>query len=141
MPSKPPFHKQETRFSCVPACLRMVLLTHGVDVEEGDLRTRCDSTILGTDALKAIDAVRDLGFEGSAKYTLTLSELRELAKVGSFPIVFVSLLPIDALDDIHSLVVLGFSRREVNVLDPLEGERSIPLQTFSAAWGMRHNLV
>jgi hypothetical protein len=119
----------------------MVLLTHGVDVEEGDLRTRCDSTILGTDALKAIDAVRDLGFEGSAKYTLTLSELRELAKVGSFPIVFVSLLPIDALDDIHSLVVLGFSRREVNVLDPLEGERSIPLQTFSAAWGMRHNLA
>lgn len=140
MPSKPPFHEQETRFSCVPACLRMILLSFGVDVSESQLRVRCDSTILGTDALKAVEGARQLGFTGSAKYTLTLDELKDLVAAGQYPIVFVSLLPIDARDDIHALVVTGITQADVLVLDPLSGERAIPLQTFSAAWGMRHNL-
>ncbi|MGH9846476.1 MAG: cysteine peptidase family C39 domain-containing protein [Blastocatellia bacterium] len=51
MPSKPPFHKQETGYSCVPACLRMVLGSFGLDVSEIELRARCDTTPLyGTEA-------------------------------------------------------------------------------------------
>ena len=91
MSLKPPFHKQETRFSCVPACLRMVLLALGVDVSERQLRASCDTTLLGTDALKAVDAARKLGFDGSAKHTLTLDELSDLVEAGHNPIVFVSL--------------------------------------------------
>lgn len=141
MRSKPPFHEQETRFSCVPACLRMVMLSFGVGIPESELRARCDSTILGTNALKAVDAARQLGFTGSAKYTLTLEELKELVAAGQYPIAFVSLLPIDARDDIHALIVTGLTSQDVLVLDPLAGERAIPLQTFSAAWGMRHHLA
>lgn len=141
MPSKLPFHRQETRFSCVPACLRMILLNLGVDVPESQLRADCDSTILGTDALKAVDAARDLGLANSAKQTLTTDELRDLVAEGQHPIVFVSLLPIDARDDIHALVVIGFVEEAVLVLDPLIGERVIPLPRFNAAWGMRHNLA
>ena len=66
MRSKPPFHRQETRFSCVPACLRMLLLSFGLDIPEIELRVRCDTTILGTDALRVVDAARQLGFTGSA---------------------------------------------------------------------------
>ena len=125
----------------MPACLRMVLLSFGVDVPEKELRSRCDCTILGTKALSAVDAARSLGFTGSAKYTLTLEELRYFAAAEQLPIVFVSLLPIDAHDDIHALVVVEFGRQAVAVFDPLRGERTIPLQTFSAAWAMRHNLT
>src|SRR6266404_9552596 len=98
------FHKQETRFSCVPACLRMVLLTFGVDMPESELIVRCDSTILGTNALRAVDAARQLGFAASAKHTLTLDELRDIVAAGLYPIAFVSLLPIDARDDEHAII-------------------------------------
>jgi ABC-type bacteriocin/lantibiotic exporter with double-glycine peptidase domain len=117
------------------------LLNFGIDVPEAELRVRCDSTILGTDALKAVDVARQLGFTHSAKYTLTLDELRELSAAGPYPHRFVSLLPIDAHDDVHSVVVFEITREELMVLDPLSGQRAIPLQTFSAAWGLRHNLA
>ena len=119
----------------------MILLSFGVDIPESELRTRCDSTILGTSALAAVDAARRMGFGASAKYTLTLDELSNLVAAGRYPIVLVSMAPIDAQDDVHALVVTGFGQHEVSVLDPLNGERAIPLPTFTAAWGMRHNLA
>jgi hypothetical protein len=36
----------------VPACLRTVLASFGLDVSESELRTLCDTTIFGTAALK-----------------------------------------------------------------------------------------
>ena len=60
----------------------MVLLAFGVDVPESRLRISCDTTILGTDALRAVDAARQLGFEGSAKHTLTMDELHHLVEGG-----------------------------------------------------------
>lgn len=125
----------------MPACLRMILLSFGIDIPESDLRVRCDSTILGTSALAAVDAARLIGFGASGKYTLTPDELKNLVEAGRYPIVFVSMLPIDARDDLHALVVTGFGQHAVSVLDPLNGGRTIPLPTFTAAWGIRHNLA
>ncbi|MEK6288183.1 MAG: cysteine peptidase family C39 domain-containing protein [Acidobacteriota bacterium] len=141
MPSKPLFHKQETRYSCVPACLRMVFGSFGVDIAEADLREQCDCTPYGTDALLAVDAARQLGFAGTVKHTLTLEELRTVVTEGQHPIVFVDLSPIDGAEDIHTLVVVAVSQYEVSVLDPLKGERLLPLQAFSTAWALRHNLA
>ena len=117
------------------------MLAHGVDVPEAFLRSRCDSTILGTDALKAVDAARSLGFSASAKYTLTLDELKTVVDLDKFPIAFVSMLPIGALDETHAVIVADLTEEVVLLLDPLAGEREIPLNTFTAAWGMRHNLT
>jgi ABC-type bacteriocin/lantibiotic exporter with double-glycine peptidase domain len=50
----------------VPACLRTVLASFGLDIPESELRTLCDTTIFGTAALKAVDAARALGFTGTA---------------------------------------------------------------------------
>ncbi len=141
MSSKPLFHKQEFGYSCVPACLRMVLLSFGVDLPESKLRESCDSTIMGTDALKAVDAVRRLGFINSRKHTLSPEELKEAVTAGHYPIVFVWTFPLDGRDDLHAVVVTGITEEEVTVLDPLQGERSIPNAVFNLAWERRHNLA
>ena len=51
------------------------------------------------------------------------------------------LSPIDGTEDIHTLVVVDVSQYEVRVLDPLKGERLLPLQPFNTAWALRHNLA
>ncbi|MBD2772913.1 cysteine peptidase family C39 domain-containing protein [Iningainema tapete] len=66
MQSRLIFHKQETPYSCVPACLRMMLSAFEVDISEAQLRELCDCTPFGTEALKAVDAVRELGFSSAA---------------------------------------------------------------------------
>jgi ABC-type bacteriocin/lantibiotic exporter with double-glycine peptidase domain len=125
----------------VPACLRMVFAAHGVDVSEADLRAACDCTLAGTDSLQAVDAARAYGFKQSARYTLTLEELTALVEGGSYPIVFVSLKPIDGVRDTHALVLTEVSMQSVTVYDPLRGERILTRQTFSTAWALRHNLT
>ena len=119
----------------------MVLAGFGLEATEAELRRACDTTPLGTDALKAVDCVRSLGFARAAKHTLTVEELAALTAGGIHPITFVSLLPIDGPRDTHALVVIEVSQSVVVVYDPLAGERRLPLPTFHAAWAMRHNLA
>ena len=44
MPDKPRLHKQETNYSCAPACLKMALESLGVTKSEQELRELCDCT-------------------------------------------------------------------------------------------------
>lgn len=141
MKSKLPFYKQETPFSCVPACMRMVLFEKGVILSEAELRHLCDCTPLGIEALKAIDAVRQLRFRKSAKLTLNLQELISMVDDGLFPIVFVNLLPIDGISGGHAIIVVGVESNQVLVYDPLQGKRILDRSTFETAWAMMHNLA
>ena len=141
MPSKPPFHKQETPYSCVPACVRMVLASFGRELSEAALRVLCDCTPFGTEAINAVDAVRQLGFPDTGKHTLSLDELAVQVRRGLSPIVFVNTLPIDGITGGHALVVVGIEQTDVAVYDPLHGERHLPRATFKSAWTMMHNLT
>jgi hypothetical protein len=89
----------------------------------------------------AVEAARALEFVKTAKYTLSLAELRTVVTDGHCPIVFVDLHPIDGLDAIHAMVVVEVSEQAVVVLDPLQGERRFPVDIFTAAWARRHNLA
>jgi ABC-type bacteriocin/lantibiotic exporter with double-glycine peptidase domain len=120
----------------------MVLGSFGLDIAESELRRQCDCTpYFGTDALKVVDVARQFGFAGTAKHTMTLAELRMLLTHGHHPIVFVDLGPIDGIEEVHAVVVVGASQYQIIVLDPLKAERSLPLQAFSTAWAMRHNMA
>lgn len=120
----------------------MIIGSFGVDISESELRTRCDCTpYFGTTALMVVDVARKLGFPNTAKHTLTLEELRVACTNGRYPIVFIDLSPIDGTPNVHALVVVGASEQKIVVLDPLKGERSIPLQAFTAGWAMRHNMA
>lgn len=141
MTSKPHFYKQETPYSCVPACLRMVFSAKGLFKTEAELRHLCDCTPLGTEALKAVDAARLLGFSKTVKLTLSLTELTSFANSNFNPIVFVNLLPIDGNRGGHAVVVVGVQLEDILVYDPLQGERNLPRLTFETAWNMMHNIA
>jgi len=120
----------------------MVLGSFGLDISESELRRQCDCTpYFGTDALRVVDVARQFGFARSAKHTMTLDELRKLLAKAHHPIVFVDLGPIDGIEEVHAVVVVDARHDEIVVLDPLKGERTLPLQAFSTAWAMRHNLA
>lgn len=140
MKSRLLFHRQETPYSCVPACLRIVLSGFNLDISEAELRDLCDCTLFGTEALKAVDAVRRLGFPKTAKGTLSVDELVTQLKSGFYPIVFINLLPIDGIKVGHAVVVVAIDPTNVWVIDPLQGERILPCSTFDTAWAMMHNL-
>jgi ABC-type bacteriocin/lantibiotic exporter with double-glycine peptidase domain len=119
----------------------MVLSSHGLQISEAELRALTDCTVFGTDALKAVDAARHLGFPGTAKYNLSLDELRTVVNDGAYPIVFVNLNPINGVDESHALIVLEFSASSLLVCDPEAGQRTLVLQAFAAAWALRRNLT
>jgi len=141
MPSKPPFYRQETPYSYVPACLRIVLASFGLELPEAELRNRCDCTPFGTEALQAVDTARRLGFLQTMKHTLSPGELEAQVQHGLYPIVYVNMLPIDGVMDGHALVVIGFDPAGIAVYDPLHGERLLPRATFESAWAMMHHLA
>ncbi len=119
----------------------MVLAGLGRDISESELRAVCDCTAFGTDALKAVDAARRLGFAGAAEHTLRARELAALVGRGSHPIVFVNTLPIDGLKGEHAFVAVEIGEAAVVVYDPLLGERTLPRATFDAARAMMHDLA
>src|SRR5712692_6348846 len=101
----------------------MVISGFGLDISEADLRHLCDCTFLGTDALKAVDAARQLGFTATSKQNLSPADLEDILGDGGYPIVYVDLRPIDRVGEQHALVITKMDANFVTVLDPLSGER------------------
>jgi ABC-type bacteriocin/lantibiotic exporter with double-glycine peptidase domain len=119
----------------------MVLASFGRELSEATMRALCDCTRFGTEALNAVDAMRQLGFPDAGKHTLSIDELTAQVRQGLYPIVFVNMLPIDGITGGHALVVVGIDQTDVAVYDPLRGERHLPRVTFESAWAMMHNLT
>lgn len=143
MPDKPPFYKQELDYSCVPACLRMVLAASGIFKTERELRELCDCTALdGTTALKVIDAARALGFTATRKQNLAFEELAgELVK-GLYPIVYVEALLFPSRPpQKHAIVIIGITENEVQVLDPVRGEFTFLTEDFLHEWNAMRQLA
>lgn len=142
MSDRPPLLKQETPYSCGPACLRMVLEWFGVLKEEEGLRTLCDCTFDGTDQVLLVKAARDLGFKETRKYSMGFADLRREVDRGVFPIVYIRtrLIP-DAPAQMHSVVVIKASADEVHVNDPWRGQYVFPREQFSQEWAASHNLT
>jgi ABC-type bacteriocin/lantibiotic exporter with double-glycine peptidase domain len=138
---KLPFYRQETPDSCVPACLRIVLAGLGVEITEVRLRQMCDCTILGTEALNAVDTARKLGFPMAHKENLSIEQLDAVVQSGCNPIVYVNLRPIDGEEGIHAMVVKALDDLWIEVYDPLMGKRQLERAMFDAAWRMTNRLT
>jgi ATP-binding cassette subfamily B protein len=142
MPESPPFYKQETDYSCVPACLRIVLASLGVFKTEQELRELCDCVLEGTSALKAVDAARASGFKSTRKRNLIFDDLISELERGLFPIAYVkTLLPPHAFAESHALVVIAIERDEVRALDPARGEIAFTKDEFLVEWNSTRRLA
>ena len=141
MPDKLPLNKQETLYSCVPACLRMVLTSLGVSKTEQELRVLCDCTydspLLpgGTDPFKLKIAAQTLGFTNTQIGNLTVDDLRSELARGLYPIAYLKAnLESRMPRQFHAVVVVDIVENEVEVLDPWRGELVLSLEDFLTEW-------
>ena len=83
---------------------------------------------------------RLLGFAAEKEYS-SLDRLRQHLAASLFPILYVNLFFIDGIDSVHAVVATEFEDQFIDVIDPLEGERSIPIAAFEKSWEMLNNLA
>lgn len=142
MPAKPPLYRQETDYSCAPACLRMVLAGAGIEKSEEDLREISDCTIEGTDALKIVDAARSLGFTNSRKFNLEFDDLKSFLSQNIYPIVYLKLrLGTASLMQQHAVVIIEVRQENLLLYDPVRGEIEIDKPDFLQSWNAMRRLA
>jgi ABC-type bacteriocin/lantibiotic exporter with double-glycine peptidase domain len=131
-----PHFQQELEYSCVAACLRMVLAHYGDIRTEADLRLLLDTRPTGT---RAGNVMR---LSGSAfEVYLRSSNLVELQKVLADKqpaIVFLKTGPLEywSMDIFHTVVLSGLDTLTVALHDPYfaTGPQTTSLQSFEKAW-------
>lgn len=139
MPERPPYFAQETDYSCVPACLRMVLESLGISKSEEELRSLCDCTALATRAGDAVNAMRKLGFTKTRKYNLDVDSLKEQLGLGLYPIAFIGVSSFGPKTQ-HAVVVVDIAENNVS-LDPLRGEITVTHEDFQDEWNRMRRLT
>jgi len=135
-----PCLQQEQDYSCVPACLRIVLRHLGADFSEMEIGEVSKTTELGTDHDEAAQGILSLGFNvlklENAKFDNIKSCIRRSRPV--VVIVSVKHLPYGGQSGTHAVVVNGFETNLVSFIDPARGEEiEIDLDTFLRAWQAR----
>ena len=70
----PPIQQEKT-YTCLPACLRIVLHYLGTSLTEEDIANACHTTQAGTTLADAVHAVHSLGFNATRIQNATLEDL------------------------------------------------------------------
>src|SRR5262249_6568794 len=132
-----PHYKQEWPYSCVAACVRMVLAHYGQLRTEEEVRRLLGTRPHGTRA-PAILQVATLGFDVELGRS-SLAELITALRGGVPPIVFVetTLLEYWKQRCDHVAVVVGLEEATVSLNDPYFdiAPQQTSLASFRQAWG------
>jgi ABC-type bacteriocin/lantibiotic exporter with double-glycine peptidase domain len=138
-----PHYKQEFNYSCLAACVRMVLAYHGHQMAEADLRRLLGTGPQGTPARNLL-AVASLGFDVQLA-CMNLAQLREALAAGLPPLVFVDTGPLDywQTDCAHVAVVVGIDDASVYLNDPYfdTAPQQTSLTGFLRAWALNAHLT
>lgn len=132
-----PHFKQELDYSCLPACVRMVLAFYGQEYEEARLHALLKTRPGGTSPVQVMLRLPEMGFDAYVR-SGSLSLLRELLNV-EIPCVvhlWTPPLPYWSVEAIHAVVVVAIAEDRVLVHDPVQetGPTEIPIDTFVEAW-------
>lgn len=138
--SKLQFHKQERAYSCAVACLKMILEAFGKDIDESVLRRLCNTSELGTFADDIVSCAEELGFNAEKTY-LVVDDLKKLRGEDVYPIVYVNTYSLNGIFATHAIIVEEIENNEVMIIDPVDGRRTIPLETFNNLWDACNNLT
>lgn len=110
--------KQETPYSCMPACLRMVMASFGIFVEEDELRNRAYTTLWGTSIMDAPRCAMQYGFQAHVERG-NAQLLQDWLTEGLLPIFVIRLKPYGK----HAIVIERFDQDEITFADPVDGQR------------------
>lgn len=132
--------KQEQDYTCVPACIRIVLHHFGSDFSEAEISDACKTTPLGNDLEEAAQGVALLGFKSIKLKGAVFHDIIRYIQKHQPVIVFVSVkhLPYGGLGGTHAVVVNGLEEKKVSFIDPARGEEiTVVMGTFLKAWRAR----
>ena len=137
-----PLHKQEIAYTCVPACLKMVLSYSGEEYGEKFLAENCNTTTIGTSADDAVSAAEKLGFSAfEAEGSLDILNEYLRHKVPVIVYLRTKYLSWWIDDCIHALIVTDLCRDKITLIDPSFGkEFECNIQTFYRSWKEIDNL-
>ena len=131
-----PHFKQEREYSCVPACVRMVLSFLGKSVPEQDLRILLKTKISGTSPIH-VNSLESLGFQAMFIYS-SIDELREYVNGGTPCIVhlWTGHLSYWSSEYMHAVVVVRIGEQTVYINDPASDDspKQVSIDEFSRAW-------
>ena len=138
-----PHFRQEVNYSCVAACVRMVLAHYGRNESEANVRQLLGTTSRGTRAANVTNVVQ-LGFDVRFG-TSNLLQLRATLAANVPPIIFLLTGTLDywETNDAHAIVLIGVDAASVHLNDPFFD--TFPQQTslanFQQAWAMTGHLA
>ena len=135
---KPPHFFQTYPFSCVPACLRMVLASLDFEISEPELRNLCKCDKDGTLPSNVVKAAIECGFD-AYKANLIFEELEDLVLQDKTPIVFIRVS--ENSNYSHAVVVYKISSEKIFTLDPESGEREFEISSLVAQWSRGLSIV
>jgi len=140
-----PHHKQETDFSCVPACLKMLLEFFNIKVSESDLRLRLKTKPFGTHIINILSLGESYGIQAKIEFW-SLEELKAYLnnyKVPCIALVWTEHFAHWKQNCLHSVVVIGYNDESVIINDPNFEEKDyyIPFNDFISAWQVNDGLV
>ena len=130
------YYRQETSYSCGPACLRMVLSLFDVVMNEPELIDLCETDLFGTTCEQIIEAAKKLGFHAE--------KFKETSKINTTKLLSAK-LPLIALVDAsklyggiplgHFVVIVRIENSTIIYHDPIIGEKlTVDLVDFLDAW-------
>lgn len=132
MVKKPKLHKQGKSYSCMIACLKMVLEHYGVKESEKTLRIKSKTKSYGTHPVNIVECAKSYGLDAYVS-SLTFNKLRELTNQ-SVPVITNILKSDDDDFYVHSVVVYRIQKDEVYLLDPEDGEVHLESHLFERLW-------
>lgn len=142
---KKPHHKQEKDYSCVPACLKMVLKFFDISVDESELRTKLKTRFFGTHIINILFIKETYGIEAKIEFW-SLEELKthlDKFRTPCLALVWTEHLAHWKQACIHSVLVIGYDNEHVIINDPNFEEKDfyILYEDFISAWQVNDGLM
>ena len=138
------YHKQEFWFSCLPACIRMLLEFNAVKIEERQLRKLFKTTIEGgTSWANVVSNIKELDLDFVYLKNQSLHKLKELTEQGTPAVVSLDTRKLgDFAHRNHTVVVIHVNKNYVEIHDPEKGPNiQLDISKFSDAWENRLNRI
>lgn len=131
-----PFYKQELRWSCFAACVRMLLGYYGIKKGERELRLLSRTTLKGSEWFYVELGLESLGLHFYLARGFSLNELKELIENG-IPVIVSLKFPGHPN---HTVVATEVTDKFITVHDPERGANmQIDTEQFLEAWKKREN--